>query len=93
MMAGRRRKTTPIMEELEHTQPIIEEEQIVAESIEQPEPEPEVKQKIVEDIKRKPSTSELIFLSEEDKRLLKKYNKLLINKLGLRENRSFRISK
>ena len=32
-----------------------------------------------------------IFLGEEDKRLLKKFNKHIVNKLGLGGNRSFKV--
>jgi hypothetical protein len=32
-----------------------------------------------------------IFLGEEDKRILKKFNKHIVNKLGLGGNRSFKI--
>ena len=83
------------MEELEQITPELEEEQILPENItEDTEPISEVKEEREEVVevskvsKEKLSTKNLIFLSEEDKRLLKKYNKILINKLGIRKNKS-----
>lgn len=38
-----------------------------------------------------PAPTGKIFLGEEDKRLLKKFNKHLVNKLGLGGNRSFKV--
>jgi hypothetical protein len=38
-----------------------------------------------------PAPTGKIFLGEEDKRLLKRFNKHIVNKLGLGGNRSFKI--
>jgi hypothetical protein len=38
-----------------------------------------------------PTPTGKIFLGEEDKRILKKFNKHIVNKLGLGGNRSFKI--
>ena len=50
-----------------------------------PEPSPEPEEQLA------PPPTGKIFLGEEDKRLLKKFNKHIVNKLGLGGNRSFRI--
>lgn len=39
----------------------------------------------------KPGPTGKIFMGEEDKRLLKKFNKYIVKKLGINPNRSFKI--
>ena len=44
-----------------------------------------------EEFSQPPAPTGKIFLGEEDKRLLKKFNEHIVNKLGLGGNRSFKI--
>jgi len=62
----------------QETEEILEEELVVAH---EPEPEPELD----------PTPTGLIFLGEEDKRLLRKVNNHIVNKLGLGGTRSFKV--
>ena len=43
-----------------------------------------------EDVSDAPS-GDKVFLGEEDKRLLRKFNRHIVNKLGLSGNRSFKV--
>jgi len=45
--------------------------------------------KVIE--KQKNTESTRVFLGDEDRRLLKKFNKYIVNKLGIAGNRSFKI--
>ena len=61
-----------------------EEEELVEELIEELVEEP------IEELVKVPKTSS-IFLGEEDRRLLKKFNSHIIKKLGLTSTRSFKV--
>ena len=41
--------------------------------------------------KRQPPQVSGVFLSEEDRRMLKKMNQIMVNKLGIKKNNSFKI--
>lgn len=82
-------KTTPMKTKQENLVEVEVEEKKVEDLdgvLEFNKPIPET---LVEDVK--PSTKELIFLSEEDKRLLNKHSKLLMERLGINKNKSFPI--
>jgi len=51
----------------------------------------EVEQVVAEESPQPAVPTGKIFLGEEDKRLLKKFNKHIVNKLGLSGNRSFKV--
>jgi len=46
---------------------------------------------VSEESSQPPAPTGKIFLGEEDKRLLKKFNEHIVNKLGLGGNRSFKV--
>lgn len=50
-----------------------------------------IEQVIAEEPDQPATPTGKIFLGEEDKRLLKKFNKHIVNKLGLGGNRSFKL--
>lgn len=77
-------KTLPTVEEIEENiKKVIEIDKMLEETLEK--------------LETLPSTSEpstptgKIFIGEEDKRLFKKFNQHIIKKLGLSENRSFKL--
>lgn len=81
-MTTRRAKTPPRLP------PPIEEDV----EVQIPEPEPIIDEVVAEE----PQTVEAseppnIFMGEEDRRLLRKFNKHIVNKLGLTATRSFRV--
>lgn len=82
-MTQRRKPTAPAIETPEDKEePVTTTDEIISEQVEQSAPEePSVP----------PVPTGKIFLSEEDKRLLKKFNKHIVNKLGLGGNRSFKV--
>lgn len=53
--------------------------------------EAEIEQVVAEESSQPVVPTGKIFLGEEDKRLLKKFNKHIVNKLGLGGNRSFKV--
>ena len=53
--------------------------------------EAEIEQVVAEESPQPAVPTGKIFLGEEDKRLLKKFNKHIVNKLGLGGNRSFKV--
>lgn len=59
----------------------------IAEAIEVTGPLIDNLEKVVETQK----SSGKVFLSDEDRRILKKFNRFIVNKLGISGNRSFRI--
>lgn len=59
--------------------------------LETAEPEAEISAEEAVEPSEPPAPTGKIFLGEEDKRLLKKFNKHIVNKLGLGGNRSFKI--
>lgn len=84
-MTTRRAKASPRLS------PPVEEVDVEVQTPE-PEPEPIIDEVIAEEPQiAEASEPTNIFLGEEDRRLLRKFNKHIVNKLGLTATRSFRV--
>ena len=81
-MTTRRAKASPRLS------PPVEEVDVEVQTPE-PEPEPIIDKVVAEEPPAVEATN--IFLGEEDRRLLRKFNKHIVNKLGLTATRSFRV--
>ena len=82
-MTQRRKPTAPATETPEDMEEsALTTNEVISEQAEQSTPE---------EPSAPPAPTGKIFLGEEDKRLLKKFNKHIVNKLGLGGNRSFKV--
>lgn len=70
------------MEILETLEETTSEEEVVELQLQEPEPEPTIEKSLPQNV---------IFLGEEDKRLLKKFNSHIVKKLGLQRTRSVKV--
>lgn len=83
-MEDQEEKTLPTIEEVEENiKKVIEIDKMLEETLEKLETLPSVPEPITPTGK--------IFIGEEDKRLLKKFNQHIIKKLGISGNRSFKL--
>lgn len=74
----------PTIEEVEENiKRVIEIDQMIEKTLEKLDALPAIPQS--------PPPTGKIFISEEDKRLFKKFNQHIINKLGIAKNRSFKL--
>ncbi len=81
--------TPPLDTEQEVVQLVVEE--VASEPKEKIRAKTNINKKTLSKSDRKPPEVSGVFLSDEDRRMLRKMNQIMIDKLGIRKNNSFRV--